>query len=476
MRDICVVILVLVLTACTVGPDYKRPEVAVPQQWTIDYPAAVELSNMAWWRQFDDPALDELVERAVRQNLDLQAAAARVDQYLGELETTRSQFFPQIGAGANLSAQRAGGISNDTAQVGLNATWELDLWGRIRRANEASRARLLASEQGRRTVLMTLVANVAANYIALRGLDRQLSIAHQTENAFSESYEIFKLRYEYGAISQLELSQARSLYESARKAVPRYESLIRQQENLLSVLIGQLPGEIPRGREIDDLPAPQIPAGLPSTLLERRPDILQAEQNLVAANAQIGVARAAYFPTISLTGLLGSVSGDLGGLFRGGSENSSLAAGIAGPLLNFGAVSGQVAQSEALQQQALLQYRQTVLEAFREVEDALVRTTKGREESVVQKNQVDALNSTAELARLQFDQGRVDYLQVLDAERSLFSAELEMVQKEIDLLGSLISVYKAMGGGWIAQADRLGSQTGKNGATESPSTTQGGAQ
>ena len=475
MRDAFILILVLVLTACTVGPDYKRPDVAVPQQWTIDYPAAVELSNMAWWRQFDDPALDELVERAVRQNLDLQAAAARVDQYLGELETTRSQFFPQIGAGANLSAQRSGGISSDAAQVGLNATWELDLWGRIRRANEASRARLLASEQGRRTVLMTLVANVAANYIALRGLDRQLSIARQTENAFSESYEIFKLRYEYGAISQLELSQARSLYESARKAVPRYESLIRQQENLLSVLIGQLPGEIPRGREIDDLPAPQIPAGLPSTLLERRPDILQAEQNLVAANAQIGVARAAYFPTISLTGLLGSVSGDLGGLFRGGSQSSSLAAGIAGPLLNFGAVSGQVAQSEALQQQALLQYRQTVLEAFREVEDALVRTTKGREESVVQKNQVDALASTAELARMQFDQGRVDYLQVLDAERSLFSAELEMVQKEIDLLGSLISVYKAMGGGWIAQADRLGSQTGKNGTTESQSTMQGGA-
>jgi len=475
MRDICVVILVLVLTACTVGPDYKRPEVAVPQQWTIDYPAAVELSNMAWWRQFDDPALDQLVERAVRQNLDLQAAAARVDQYLGELETTRSQFFPQIGAGANLSAQRAGGISSETAQVGLNATWELDLWGRIRRANEASRARLLASEQGRRTVLMTLVANVAANYIALRGLDRQLSIARQTENAFSESYEIFKLRYEYGAISQLELSQARSLYESARKAGPRYESLIRQQENLLSVLIGQLPGEIPRGREIDDLPAPQIPAGLPSTLLERRPDILQAEQNLVAANAQIGVARAAYFPTISLTGLLGSVSGDLGGLLSGGSENSSLAAGIAGPLLNFGAVSGQVAQSEALQQQAMLQYRQTILEAFREVEDALVRTTKGREEAIVQNNQVEALASTAELARLQFDQGRVDYLQVLDAERSLFSAELEMVQKEIDLLGSLISVYKAMGGGWIAQADRLGSQTGKNGTTESQSTMQGGA-
>lgn len=475
MRDICVVILVLVLTACTVGPDYKRPEVAVPQQWTIDYPAAVELSNMAWWRQFDDPALDQLVERAMRQNLDLQAAAARVDQYLGELETTRSQFFPQIGAGANLSAQRAGGISSETAQVGLNATWELDLWGRIRRANEASRARLLASEQGRRTVLMTLVANVAANYIALRGLDRQLSIARQTENAFSESYEIFKLRYEYGAISQLELSQARSLYESARKAGPRYESLIRQQENLLSVLIGQLPGEIPRGREIDDLPAPQIPAGLPSTLLERRPDILQAEQNLVAANAQIGVARAAYFPTISLTGLLGSVSGDLGGLLSGGSENSSLAAGIAGPLLNFGAVSGQVAQSEALQQQAMLQYRQTILEAFREVEDALVRTTKGREEAIVQNNQVEALASTAELARLQFDQGRVDYLQVLDAERSLFSAELEMVQKEIDLLGSLISVYKAMGGGWIAQADRLGSQTGKNGTTESQSTMQGGA-
>ena len=457
MRKTGIMALVFFMTACTVGPNYYRPEVLVPQQWTIDYPAAVEVSNMAWWHQFDDPALNQLIDLAVRQNLDLQAAAARVDQYLGQLETTRSQFFPQIGAEANVATQRNAKVTVDSAQVGLNASWELDLWGRIRRANEASRAQLVASEQGRRTVLMILVANVASSYIALRGLDRQLFIARQTEQAFAETYELFKLRYEYGAIDQLQLSQARSLYESARKAIPRYESLIRQQENLLSVLTGQLPGGIPRGRKIDDLKAPEIPAGLPSTLLERRPDILQAEQNLVAANAQIGVAKAAYFPTISLTGALGAASGDLGGLFGNGTEFSFLTGGVAGPLLNFGAVSGQVAQSEALQQQALFQYRQTILQAFREVEDALVKTTKGREEAAAQKNQVDALVLTATLARLQFDQGRVDYLNVLDAERSLFAAQVEMVQKDVDLLGALISVYKAMGGGWIEQADQLGS-------------------
>lgn len=466
MPKLSIVIIALILTACTVGPDYQRPEVVVPQQWTVGYPAAAELSNVAWWNQLDDSALNELMERAVRQNLDLQAAAARVDQYLGQLETTRAQFFPQVGAGINVSTQRNAGNTIDAAQAGINANWELDLWGRIRRANEASRAQIIASEQGRRAVLMTLVANVAANYIALRGLDRQLSIARQTEKAYAETYEIFKLRYAYGTIDQLQLSQASSLYESARKAVPRYESLVRQQENFLSVLTGQLPGGIPRGREIDELRAPGIPAGLPSTLLERRPDILQAEQNLVAANAQIGVARAAYFPTISLTGVLGSVSGDLGGLFGSGTGSSTLAGGISGPLLNFGAVSGQVTQSEAQQQQTLLQYRQTILEAFREVEDALVKTTKGREEAAAQKNQVDALVLTASLARLQFDQGKVDYLEVLDAERSLFASQLEMVQKEVDLLGALVSVYKAMGGGWIAQADALRTQPGVSPAVD----------
>jgi outer membrane protein, multidrug efflux system len=457
MRNACIVFLLLTLTACTVGPDYSRPEVEVLQEWTVAYSAAADLSNAVWWRQFEDPVLDDLIDRAVRNNLDLRIAAARVDQYLGQLDTTRAQFFPQVGAGVNVSTQRTAGLTTESSQAGINATWELDLWGRIRRANEAARARLLASEQGRRAVLMTLVANVSSNYIALRGLDRQLAIARKTEKAYAETFDLFSLRFEYGTISQLQLSQARSLYESARQAVPRFESLVRQQENLLAVLVGQLPGGMPRGKEIDRLPAPGIPAGIPSTLLERRPDILQAEQNLVAANAQIGVARAAYFPTISLTGVLGSVSGDLGNLFAGGTESRSLSGGLAGPLLNFGAVSGQVAQSEALQQQALLQYRQTILNAFREVEDALVKTTKGREEFAAQKNQVEALAMTADLARLQFDQGTVDYLQVLDAERSLFAAQLEMVQKEIDLLGSLIAVYKAMGGGWIAEADRMSS-------------------
>jgi len=458
MRKILSVILTGFLTACTVGPDYSRPPVEIPQQWTLAHHSVDELSNMDWWRRFGDPALNELIQRGVNQNLDLKAAASKVDQYLGQLETTRSQIFPQIGGGVDAGTQRSAGNSVNSFQAVLNAAWELDLWGRIRKADEASRAQLMAGEQGRRAVLMTLVTNIASSYIGLRGLDHQLFIARKTEQAYAATYDLFKLRYEYGTIDQLQLNQARSLYESVRKSLPRYESLIRQQENLLSVLTGGLPGGIPRGKAIDELQPFEIPAGLPSSLLERRPDILQAEQNLMAANAQIGIARSAYFPTISLTGLIGSVSNDLSGLFGSGSAASSLAGGITGPLLDFGAVSGRVAQSEALQQQAVFQYRQTILQAFREVEDALVKTSKGREEASSQNNQVDALAATADIARLKFDHGSVDYLQVLDAERSLFSAQLELVQKEVDILVALISVYKAMGGGWVTEADQMISQ------------------
>jgi multidrug efflux system outer membrane protein len=454
-RSLYLLILPLVFTACTVGPDYVRPPQEMPGRWSVPYQDAADLTNSAWWSGFGDPVLDELVQTAVRENLDLRIAVARVDQYLGRLDTTRAEFFPRFDAGLNVGTQDGEGTSGDFAKAALNAGWEVDLWGRIRRANEAATAQLLASEEGRRAVLLSLVSNVAGSYVTLRGFDRQLAIARMTEQAYTETLRIFKLRYQYGTISQLQLSQAESLYESARTAVPSLEAQIKQQENLLSLLTGRLPGSIPRGREIGQFATPAIPADLPSTLLERRPDIIQAEQTLIAANAQIGVARAAYFPSITLTGMLGSASGDLGDLLSSGSGQSSLAGSIAGPLLDFGTIAGQVKQSEALQQQALFQYRQTVLNACREVEDALIKTSKGREEAESQRKQVEALTTTARLSRLQYEGGSVDYLQVLDAERSLFSGQLSLVEREVNVLTSLISVYKAMGGGWITRADEL---------------------
>lgn len=455
MRNLCCVLALTLLSACTVGPDYVRPDVAAPERWTVDYQSAANLADSLWWQQFGDPVLDSLIEQAVRGNLDLKSAAAKVDQYLGALDSTRSQFFPQISAGFDAGGKRSAGITVESYQAALNTTWELDLWGKIRRSSEAAQAQIAGSEAGRRGVLLTLVANVASSYLTLRGLDRQLEITQATEKAYAESLQLFQLRFKYGTVSQLEVSQAQSQHESARQSIPVYESQIRQQENLLSLILGRIPGPIQRGKALDELTPPAIPAGLPSQLLERRPDIIQAEQTLISANAQVGVARAAYFPKISLTGALGVASNDIGRLFVPGIGIWSAAGQAVAPLLNFGQISGQVKQTEAQQQQALFQYQQAVLTGFKDVEDALIKTTKGGEQLAAQKRQVAALEEYSHLSRLQFEAGTSSYLQVLDADRSLFTGKLNRTQTQYDLLVSLISVYKAMGGGWIAEADKL---------------------
>lgn len=456
MRSVVCGLMLLLFTGCSVGPDYVRPDIASPASWQVEYQAAADLANTRWWQQFDDPVLDGLIETAVKGNLDLMQATAKVNQYLGALDSSRSQYYPQIGAGFDAGAQRGGGKVTESYQAALNATWEVDLWGKLRRSNEAALAQLVGTEAGRRGVLVSLVANVAGGYITLRGLDRQLEIARATEQVYADSLKLFQLRYQYGTISQLELSQAESQYESARQMVPSYESLIRQQENLLSLLLGRTPGPIPRGKPLGKLVPPGIPAGLPSTLLERRPDIMEAEQALIAANARIGVARAAWFPSLSLTGALGTASSDIGSLFTPGSYVWSAGGQLLAPLLTFGKIAGEVRQAEAQQQQALYRYQQTVLTAFREVEDALIKTAKGKEQLEALMRQVRSLEEYARIARLQFEAGTSSYLQVLDAERSLFTGRLNQTQTGYDQLVSLITVYKAMGGGWILEADRLG--------------------
>lgn len=437
------------------GPDYVRPATPVQDRWNVEYQAAENLANISWWRQFGDPVLDSLIETAVRGNLDLKVAAARVDQYLGMLDTTRSQYFPQISAAYTGSEQRQAGLPNESHQATVNAAWELDLWGRIRRSTETAQAQIVASEAGRRGVLMTIVANVASGYLTLGGLDRQLEVTKATAKAYAESLKLFQLRFQYGTVSQLEVSQSESQYEAARQSIPAYESLIRQQENLISQLLGRPPEPIPRGKRLDELTPPGIPADLPSELLERRPDILQAEQTLIAANAQVGVAKAAYFPKISLTGALGVASNDITRLFVPGADIWSASGQIAAPLLTFGYVSGQMKQAEAQKQQAMLLYQQAILTGFREVEDALIKTTKGREQLAALERQISALEEYARLSRLQFEAGTSNYLQVLDAERSLFSGRLAGNQIKSDLLTTLVAVYKAMGGGWITEADKL---------------------
>lgn len=460
MRNFLIASTTLLLCACSVGPDYLRPPVPFQDHWNVEYQAAADLANTQWWRQFGDPVLDGLIETAIRGNLDLKLAAARVDQFLGVLDTTRSQYFPQIDLGYTGSKERLTGVTSESHQAALNASWELDLWGRIRRSNEAAQARIVAGEAGRRGVLMTLVANVASGYLILRGLDLQLEVTRATANAYAETLRLLQLRFQHGTVSRLEVSQSESQYESARQSIPAYESMIRQQENLISLLLGRPPGPIPRGKQLDELTPPGIPDGLPSDLLERRPDLIQAEQELIAANAEVGIAKGAYFPRISLTGALGAASGNIGRLFAPGADFWSAGGRIAAPLLNFGALSGQVKQAEALKQQALLRYRQAILTGFREVEDALIRTSKGREQLEAQRRQLQALEEYSGLSRLQFEAGTSSYLQVLDADRSLFSGRLGYNQTKYELLTSMVLIYKSMGGGWITEADKLGSQPG----------------
>ena len=463
MRKLLLAGLTLLLfCACTIGPDYVRPTVETPLAWTVSYDAAADLVNTTWWQQFNDPVLDELITTALNDNLDIKAATARVDQFLGQYRTTRSEYFPQIGASAGAFRQKDTetglfpGNNDDYSsyQGALNATWEIDLWGRIRRLNEAAQADLLASEAGRRTVLLTLVSNVASSYLTLRGLDRQLVIARETEQTYAESLRIFNLRHDHGTVSQVEVSQVESEYEDARQAIPQLEGQVTQQENLLSVLLGRNPQAIPRGKTIDELTVPEIPANLPSELLEQRPDIVRAEQRLIAANAQIGVARALYFPRLALTGAYGTASIHSNDLFEGPSAIWQFGGDVLAPIFTFGAIEGQVMTSEAVQREALYGYQQSIIAGFRDVEDALVATTKGRETLAAKGRRVSALKTYAKLAGYQYDAGTTGYLQVLDANRSLFSGELDYVQTQAAVLTSLVDVYRAMGGGWIDIADQ----------------------
>jgi len=454
------------LAGCSIGPDYRRPDIDVPAQWRVDYATAADAANTLWWQQFDDPVLDALVDTALRENLDIQAATARIEQFLGALTSTRSQYFPQFGYNGEASRNRASRNGQIPLPAGtdpwynlyqgaLTADWQIDLWGRVRRQSEAAQANVLASSQARRGVILTLVSSVASSYVALRGLDRQLEIAQATAKNYAGTVDLFMLRRKSGVVSQVEIAQAKSQYEAAVAAIPALEIQVAATENLISILLGRNPGQIPRGKTIDQLAAPAVPAGLPSVLLERRPDILEAEQALVAANANIGVAKSLYFPTLSLTGLLGAVSTAASEFFSSGARTAAVAAGVSGPLFTFGGIRGQVDSAEAGQRLATVFYRQTILNAFRETNDALYGAQKTREQYEALARRVDALRDYARLSRAKFDGGAASYLEVLYAENELFTGELNAVRANADRYAQLINVYQALGGGWLDEADRM---------------------
>jgi multidrug efflux system outer membrane protein len=465
-EPILVFAFVIALTGCMVGPDYVRPAVDIPATFMYEEKEARETANIEWWKQFHDPVLEGLITEALINNRDVKIAAANVEQAAAVLIQAMSPLFPQIGYGGSGTRQRASEseatpipptvLNPQTSYQALaNMSWEIDLWGRIRRTSESAQANLFAAVESRRGVILSLVASAASDYIQLLGLDEQLQISKRSLDTYAESVRLFELQFKYGQVSQMNVEQARTQYETAAAAIPQIESQIVQTENALSILLGRNPGTIKRGKTIKELVPPPVPAGLPSDVLANRPDIRQAEQNLIAANAQIGAARALYFPTISLTGAFGYASSDLSNLFKGPARTWSYAGSFTGPVFTGGSVYGQVQQAEAARKAALLNYELTVQNSFADVENSLIARRKLVEQIEAQERLVRAGTEYTRLARLQYDGGYSPYSTVLQAEQQLFPSELNYAQSRASLLISYVNIYKAMGGGWIAEAARL---------------------
>jgi outer membrane protein, multidrug efflux system len=453
----------LVLAGCSVGPDFVKPESGAPTEWqmtdsvrTLDS-TALAAADTGWWELFGDTVLTSLIHSALTENADVQIAAARVEEYMGAYGVSKSDFYPKIDANGTFlrgqSLLSGDGTSTRPTQsifdVNISASWELDLWGKVRRSTEAARANLLASEESRRGVVMSIVGLVAESYIDLLSLDKQLVITRSTAEIRKKALDLFQERYAKGDVSELELSQIESQYWLAMSEVPALEREIAQRENALNVLLGRNPGPIPRGTVLDSLPLIAIPEGIPSKILEDRPDVRQAEEQLRSANAQIGVAKSQYFPTISLTGVFGVASRDLSNLFTPTARIWDVAGGIVAPIFRWGEISGRADAAVAFQKQTLFSYVQTVKNAFRDVEDALVERSKTEMQHASQAKQVEALRKYSRLANMRYSEGVTGYLEVLDAERNLFSTELQLAQTQARLYRSVVGAYRAFGGGWV---------------------------
>jgi multidrug efflux system outer membrane protein len=451
----------LLLSGCTMGPNYKRPTVAVPPAYrgiAPDAPAQTEsasLGDQKWWDVFQDEQLRSLVRTALQQNYDLRIAASRILEARAQLGITRADQFPTVSGGAGITDVRTAqskflpAFETSSAQVNVSAAWELDFWGKYRRATEAARANLLATEWARQEVASTLVANVAAAYFQLRALDLQLEISKRTLDSRQESLRLTRLLANGGSTSLLDVRQAEQLVFTASAEIPALEQQIEQQENFLSILLGRNPGNIARGQTlIEQHHPPEVPAGLPSSLLERRPDIRQAEQQLVAANAEIGVARAAYFPQISLNGNGGFQSSALTNLFTGPAGAWSFGASLTQPIFTAGKISSGVRLAKARQQTATIFYQQSIQGAFRSVSDALIGYRKTREFSSHQQELFESAQDAARLSHMRYNGGVTGYLEVLTNETNSFSAELGLVQARLNELLAVVQLYEALGGGW----------------------------
>jgi len=450
-------VLLVLLAGCKVGPNYKRPKVDAPSVYRADAQSGqgVSIADEKWWAVFQDTELQQLIHTALSENYDVRIAAARILQAQAALGITRADQFPTITAGASAASQRVpetivGPAVNTSAGVAsLSLFWELDFWGKFRRATEAARANLLATEWGQRAVITSLVSSVASAYYQLRELDLELEISRQTLATRQQSLRLVKVRQQGGVTSMMDVRQSEQLVYFAAASIPDLERRIEQQENFISVLIGRNPGPIIRGKPLGENAIPAtVPVGLPSTLLERRPDIQQAEHLLVAANARIGVAKAAYFPQIALTGTGGYQSSSLANLFsvKGGFWNAG--AQLTQPIFEGGRIRSGVRLSEAQQQEAALFYRQTIQLAFREVSDSLVAYTKNQEFRQQEELLAQAAEDATHLSNARYTGGAASYLEVLDSDTRYFSARLNLAQAVLNERLALVQLYSALGGGW----------------------------
>jgi multidrug efflux system outer membrane protein len=467
-RLLIVALFTVSLSGCLMGPDYKRPDTPKADSWRVPAEKSGSIANLPWWELLKDEALQQLIRTVLEENLDLQMAAANIDEYQAQLTIAQYDLIPSLsasgtafgfrntnnnaltipGGGAIPISQRDGTtLSQFSGNVGVK--WEVDLWGRIRRSVEAGRAQLLSKQENQRAVVLSLVGNMAESYFDLRALDLQIEITKRTLKAWDDSVRLSRLRYQKGDIPKLDLDRFLAERAGTAAQLADLERQVVQRENQISVLLGHSPSPVSRGRLLTEQPMPpEIPPGLPSELLQRRPDIVQAEQELAAATANIGVAQAMRFPQLALTGQAGGAQLNISDMSFNPYATFMGAAALTAPLYNASALGYQVKIAEARGNQAIARYRKTVLQAFQEVEDALISVQKTKEQQEAQEQQVQALESSLHLAELRYQGGRASYLDLLTAQRTLFDAELALAKTRRNQLVSVVKLYKALGGGW----------------------------
>lgn len=460
-QGLATLLVVGLLSGCAAGPDYKRPSVPVPPEYRglpqdqTGKSSAASFGDEKWWDAFQDDVLRDLIRTALKQNYDVRIAAERILEARAQLGITRANQLPTMTAGVSAvneripQSTRLPAIQTSASQVNISGAWELDFWGKFRRATESARASLLAQEWAQRQVISSLVSDVAGAYFQLRELDLELEISRQTLSSRKESLQLTQTLADRGATSLLDVRQAEQLVYTAGASVPDLEQRIEQQENFISILLGNNPQVVPRGRSLIDQPhALEVPAGLPSNLLERRPDIRQAEQQLVAANAQIGVARADYFPQIALTATGGYQSSALTGLFAGPAELWSFGGNALQPVFQGGRIRNNVRLARARTEEATIFYQQTVQQAFRDVSDALIAYRKSQEFRTQEEQLARAAEDATRLSKMRYRGGATSYLEVLDSDTRYFAAQLSLAQAQLRELQSLVQIYRALGGGW----------------------------